>query len=70
MTDWKPIETAPKNGTIVLFRQGKMIRSGFMLFNKQYGKYYPVEVSRPDGRYCSTRHSGIAPTHWRPFPHD
>ena len=49
---WQPIETAPKDGTIILARQGG---------------YYPCYIRWMDGNWQSVSyHATHVPTHWLP----
>jgi hypothetical protein len=67
VSEWQPIETAPKDGTV--FLGYKMNR-----FGPQYGACYKLQ--RTDGEaWCFNGESGghkyfpnIRPTHWMPLP--
>ena len=68
--NWQPIETAPKDGSIV-------VAGAYM--DEYAGEYEPiqtgrliweVELARFDGRWLSTDldEALICPTHWMPLP--
>lgn len=65
MTDWQPIETAPKDGTFVILKGGE--------HDEGYGA--PCVVAFWDGRFwvyaywdTNWRSSYRNPTHWMPIP--
>ena len=63
MSDWRPIETAPKDGTEVrLLCPGGEDRGHY----DDYNGRFPGEWSIP-GEW-STRHGHGEPTHWMPLP--
>jgi hypothetical protein len=80
MTDWQPIETAPKDGTFVmLFVPNGQLETGPVTI----GGYWKAVERSPDGRFKNgewTRFSGwlgsdadchaswCDPTHWMPLP--
>lgn len=83
MSEWQPIETAPKNGTKILLFDGGQIYMG-MWRNPFFEHLYPeaaewlsVTGKSPDGRGSCVRmemrapydvvHSG-SPTHWQALP--
>jgi len=68
VSDWQPIETAPKNGTLILLGAANGV---------WVGKYIPVYVSGfvPDNPWSSMllNHDHMAerytrPTNWMPLP--
>ena len=72
MTDWQPIETAPKDGT-------KILLGGTQYPNTEQditriGRWYHTGYSVPDnGTFIldvgnNTRIEGTFPTHWMPLP--
>lgn len=76
MSEWQPIETAPKDGTLIILswledgepqeqwpcQWGHIQRNGF--FPGKVGMW-----TAPDGSYTwGDSHPDGAPTHWRPFP--
>jgi hypothetical protein len=65
MSDWKPIETAPKDREIMIVRNGK-IRIGKWdddRYNKKPRPYWRDH----QGRNISTMRY-LPPTHWMPLP--
>ena len=65
MSDWRPIETAPKDGTILLLTDGRDVVAG--LWDAADPKYRwcfldspPALNGMPDNRH--------GPTHWTPLP--
>lgn len=58
MADWQPIETAPKDGTLVDLKQGPIINLGCVW--DSFGMKKPRWVSR-EGDYLPT----IEPREWR-----
>ena len=76
--DWRPIETAPKDGTWVLLRGGQIDRAS------EWKIMYQVELPPMVVGQCSNPESAIwhfawydggylgeyeKPTHWMPLPH-
>jgi hypothetical protein len=60
MTEWQPIETAPKDGTeVLLFYETDMAVGLFHFRRKLWVLGYPIEIE--DGDI-------IFPTHWMPLP--
>lgn len=58
LVEWRPIETAPKDGTEVLVQMApKVIRLG----------WYFKPSSRTEG-WCDENGKRIIPTHWLPLP--
>lgn len=61
MSDWRDIETAPKDGTRIL-----VARNG-IVFDTKWHKCITYRTGEPDeitqGWQC-----GAAPTHWMPLP--
>jgi hypothetical protein len=59
---WRPIETAPKDGTIIYGENGKFGQRGLVHFNSQ-GEWEMVNglTNMPIG-------IGFYPTHWQPLP--
>ena len=63
MTDWQPIETAPRDGTVIdLWFAGEWNRRMPDAYWSQH-----VRAWLPEGRGCSYLDSPII-THWRPLP--
>jgi hypothetical protein len=54
MTDWQPIETAPKDGTNLLVTDGKITALG-----------WHDEFDAPEDPWCGYIKR---PTHWMPLP--
>ena len=53
LTQWQPIDTAPKDGTLVLICE--------------YGCVY-VAIFNKEGFCYNDEHIGFNPTHWMPLP--
>lgn len=58
MSEWQPIETAPKDGTIVLLYDGAYPIAGFF----DFGGWIPADVDLQD------MWPQIEVTHWMPLP--
>lgn len=53
---WEPIETAPRDGTVILSRNGG---------------YYPIYAVWQDAAWRDANGTQLVPTHWqRPEKHD
>lgn len=67
MTDWQPIETAPKDGTIFLvFNRG--VR-GRHIHDVWCGTYLAEKQGLvAAGQFDGAPHLGWLPTHWMPLP--
>lgn len=64
MSQWQPIETAPKDGTdiVLLFaREDEMFKSEPLLPRRRAARWYR-------GAWSVPHFSGNMPTHWAPFP--
>lgn len=63
MTDWQPIETAPKDGTSVLFylRHGGFCFGGWQEWEDSTGKSMSAWQDNGEG-------FTLDPTHWMPLP--
>ena len=60
MSEWRPIETAPKDGTQLLLCVGGWRFIGW--WGQQYGNLYPPS-------WCEgERGENLQPTHWMPLP--
>lgn len=63
---WQPIETAPKDGTVILLMGGAFHGLPFA------GQYHQSELSPDEPWICLTadkrRLYGHVPTHWMPLP--
>jgi hypothetical protein len=56
MSDWQPIETAPKDGTRVLIYEPNTEEGGSVLLGKyEDGQWHDLDFNRN-------------PTHWMPLP--
>ena len=72
MTDWQPIETAPRDGTkIILYVEGSVVEGHF---DDHYGWGDDTEaekwrvVSLPFHGCDCCSHPNALPTHWHPLP--
>jgi hypothetical protein len=62
MNGWKPIETAPKDGTSILLSDGKWVGEGYYSEHSG-GTWWEA------GSHWTDAHDGqIYPTHWQPLP--
>jgi hypothetical protein len=73
MSEWQPIETAPKDGTEVLLAVGGIVDTGNWQAESPVGLESGVIVDPvlPEGWYglrglCPW--DGVQPTHWMPLP--
>ena len=76
MSEWKPIETAPKDGGFVLLHVPRGLESGEVTV----GAYWKADERAANGRFmkghwdgwlgmdCDARSSWCDPTHWMPLP--
>jgi hypothetical protein len=65
MDHWQPIETAPKDGTRVLFYTPECLQTGWLAFIAEsfYDKHgYLNDV------HVAQWQDGLEPTHWMPSP--
>jgi hypothetical protein len=58
VSEWKPIETAPKDGTWVLLARGGITGRIACLWDKDYAGWMNVRAG----------YEFRAPTHWMPLP--
>lgn len=71
MTEWKPIETAPKDGTkIDLWVRGKRIPDAYWIKSSDDPEFADWAVKTYDSHLCETVDSFVysEPTHWMPLP--
>lgn len=66
---WQPIETAPRDGTVIWLSQDNRVSVGF--WNKLEDQY-PWTFFDPSEEYGETHTNGyqanrFGPTHWMPF---
>lgn len=60
---WRPIDTAPKDGTHILLTQGRDVAEGFWNTNPNATRMPPYWATyRIIGKY------GEQPSHWMPLP--
>jgi len=68
MTDWQPIETAPRDGARVICRCTLLGEAGYVEDRQTevFAKWLNgrLVIDQPTGRY----YSGFIPTHWLPLP--
>lgn len=68
MTEWQPIESAPKNMRIMLYRPARR------LFEIGFGRWCADEYSKKPRPYWSGEGTQVMmdrhepPTHWAPMP--
>ena len=75
MSEWQPIETAPKDGTAVVLYGKGLLRSGY---EQAVGVYIPIHGEDDDstirwwhvedGKFGPYAIRGPSPTHWMPLP--
>lgn len=71
MTEWQPIETAPKDGTAIIYR-GKYTTAGACRWWTEQD-LADAECGSPED-YCAAWYdaddedSEVVPTHWMPLP--
>jgi hypothetical protein len=63
MSDWQPIETAPKDGDFLIAMSDGEVRVGYFLDNSH--TKFPYKGVRP--RYGVDR-VGVKPAYWGPLP--
>ena len=72
MSDWQPIETAPKDGTVILlYRFTDPVKLGFPIYTRFQAWDYAVGYYTSDKERAPTGWVSppIAnPTHWMPLP--
>lgn len=70
MSEWQPIETAPKDGrSVLLLMEGVAIEGRYdetATYNSPDDRWYPVQVSSHGCGCCGS--SNEPPTHWMPLP--
>lgn len=68
MSEWKPIETAPKDGRKIMIYCPEVIVPG-VIYLEEISIVYAYESSfRETGWIGLGRHWGASPTHWMPLP--
>ena len=72
MSDWQPIETAPKEGTRILLTANGRVTIGFwatdaVIFEGGEGPHW-VEFECEDFYYSRHLIDADTPTHWMPLP--
>lgn len=66
MSEWQPIETAPKNASEIILGDEGCSYSGFWCAAKNYwGEIGWYEESNRGGSYSA---HPLQPTHWQPLP--
>lgn len=78
VSEWQPIETAPKDGTVIDLWHEEFDRQADMYWGKpehccgEYGQYCDSDWhSEPEGWVCSAVNQAIFAdgyTHWMPLP--
>jgi hypothetical protein len=80
MADWQPIETAPKDGTVIRYRRiwnGREMFSGLAvwrtvrfsaLFDPLTGERFADEAEEEGWMMVDKEKRVPAPTHWMPLP--
>ena len=64
MTDWRPIETAPKDGkVIVCTHPSKTIE-----YRPRAAFWYVARGTGAEGWKSVSNHAWLNPTHWMPLP--
>ena len=66
--EWMPIETAPKDGTLILAcYSGAYACNGFAPVSVRWGTYHPNAKGNEEWRDC-VGHKTPMITHWMPLP--
>ncbi len=68
MTEWQPIETAPKDGQYVLLYGPNLSRRPHGQVVAAYFEYQIEYWHVEDGKFGPYPLRGPAPTHWMPLP--
>lgn len=76
MTDWQPIETAPKNGESVILAQGRFVEVGFWVDTSHQEQQLVSSSGRREtyewvdvvSGYWEGTTEIYGPTHWMPLP--
>lgn len=75
MSDWQPIETAPKGKNVLLFGEGwdepclghwSNVYETWLVLDEELVKYVCREMSNDGFEHCFELES--TPTHWMPVP--
>jgi len=70
MMEWQPIETAPKDGSVVLLYRGLNVVAGWFVRGADY-EWYFVDDTRLDEHENIDPNAYVRdfpPTHWMPLP--
>ncbi len=67
MSDWQPIETAPKDGSDLLISDGKTVSQGGWISQIDQGADYEGQSCAPSAGWWSVN-CDTNPTHWMPMP--
>lgn len=70
MTEWQPIETAPKDGTKILLTPGEVETVTIGSFERPHlvGETGWRSIERDSDAWGCTYRMDIKPTHWMPIP--
>ena len=63
---WQPIETAPKDGTVILMFRNKEVLAG--AFHAELGKYPWLILEESMDGTNGLQEGAHGPTHWMPLP--
>lgn len=73
MSDWQPIETAPKDGRLIIVTNDEAGGCWVARYHPQYTSGYrpdnPWSCMLLNRRHCK-KYSSSVPTVWQPFPND
>jgi hypothetical protein len=67
MSDWQPIDTAPKDGTEILLFDGEVVTVGGWISEVDQGADYEGQGLIAPG-WWSLALKDNKPTHWQPLP--
>jgi len=71
MTEWQPIDTAPKDETILIWAEDGWTRCAELILMSEYGSYDPDELDDGGARMWvgdGDLQLSFKPTHWMALP--
>ena len=67
MTNWQPIETAPKDGTVILLFVAPWVVAGYFDLDEDVYPWVWMDLDA-SGSLNGSRDDGTRPAHWMPLP--